>query len=220
MGMGAFVVVTVLVAMEREAVAVRLQPASNLLEQASIQQRVSLVGQSLEVIWRRPLTGVGGNNFVAAEEHYLRLEADGQSPLLPVHDTYLLAQAELGPVGAASWLALMAAPLVELARRRRKRYPEAPFWEEDETRGTRPGTEGEWRARVDMPSHVPGRSLEQPLPDQRAAHAWHALAGCSLIVVAVAGIFDFYIWVNEPVAALWIVSLAIFSTSPNGASRP
>jgi hypothetical protein len=44
---------------------------------------------------------------------------------------------------------------------------------------------------------------------------WQGLAGCSLIVVAVVGLFDWYIWGNgpgnEPVAVLWVVALALFS---------
>ncbi len=39
---------------------------------------------------------------------------------------------------------------------------------------------------------------------------WQGPAGCSLIVVAVVGLFDWYIWGSEPVAVLWVIALALF----------
>jgi O-antigen ligase len=168
---GAGVVLITLLAADRAAMAVRLQPEANVLERASVGERISLAEASLKLILWRPLTGVGGGSYAAATQRLLGPPAGDQSANLPVHNTYLLAAAELGPLGAASWLALMLAPCLSLgvAAKRRK-----------------------------------GR-----LPGPRFDSSWPAVAGAGLVVVAIAGCFDFYIWVNEPVAALWTVSLAM-----------
>ncbi len=121
------------------------------------------------IAWR-PLTGVGGNNDAIAEAHFLHLPTNGRADLYPVHDTYLLAQAELGPLGSGSWIVLMLIPFAGLYRRQ-------------------------------------GRKMGLGT----------ALAGCSLVVVAVAGLFDYFIWTNGPVAVLWVIALARFSV-PEGES--
>jgi hypothetical protein len=132
---------------------------------------------------------VGGDNFALAAERSLPPDQRGQSSVYPVHNTYLLAQAELGPLGAATWLALMLVPLVDVALLRPRPRP----------------------ARA---ARLPGALRTAPLADDSSAWTrWHLLAGCSLIVVAVVGLFDFYIWVNEPVAVLWVVALALFTAS-------
>lgn len=112
---GIALVIGGLLLVEWDAVSVRLQPASNRLERASIQQRLSLLGLSFTIISWRPLTGVGGDNFALAAGRFLPANQRDQSSFYPVPNTYLLAQAELGPLGAAAWLALMLVPLVGLA---------------------------------------------------------------------------------------------------------
>jgi O-antigen ligase len=169
-GAGILLVTSSLLVLERDEVLVRLRPESNRLEQFSIQERLALQVLTLKVIAWRPLTGVGGNNDAIAEAHFLHLPANGRPDLYPVHDTYLLAQAELGPLGSGSWIVLMLIPFAGLYRRQ-------------------------------------GREMGLGT----------ALAGCSLVVVAVAGLFDYFIWTNGPVAVLWITALARFSV-PEGES--
>jgi hypothetical protein len=181
-------VVGLLVA-ERGAVSVRLQPGSNPLERFSIQQRLSLLEQSFKVISWRPLTGVGGNNFALAAQQFMPPDQRGPAYDYPVHNTYLLAQAELGPLGAVTWLALMLVPVLDVPLHRPRPRP----------------------ARA---ARLPGPPRTAPPADDMSAWMqWQLLAGCSLTVVAVAGLFDFYIWVNEPVAVLWVVALALFTAS-------
>jgi O-antigen ligase len=169
-GAGILLVTAGLLVLERDAVLVRLRPESNRLEQLSLQERFALQTLTLNVITWRPLTGVGGNNDALAEARFLRLPANDRTHLYPVHNTYLLAQAELGPLGSGSWLVLMLIPFIGLLRRQ-------------------------------------GRQIDLST----------ALAGSSLVVVAVAGLFDYFIWTNGPVALLWVTALARFSV-PEGES--
>lgn len=178
-------VVVGLLLVEWDAVSVRMQPTSNRLEQASFQQRLTLIELSFKVIAWRPLTGVGGNDFAPAADRFLPPSLRGQAAFNRVNNTYLMAQAELGPLGAVTWLALMLVPLLGLAffiRRRRLAHA----------------------VRVTS-------AVRHTQPDVSAWMQWQGLSGSSLIVVAVVGLFDWYIWVNEPVAVLWVVALAVFA---------
>lgn len=239
---GIGLVVVALLLVERDAVSVRLQPASNRLEQASIQQRLSLLELSFKVISLRPLTGVGGGNFALAADRFLPREERGQSTFNRVHNTYLMAQAELGPLGAAGWLALMLVPLVGLTRLGSTRRPvraaramSAPravpppvgqgagpaatafrSWTDvtEPALHVRPATSYRHIASpIEKPDHGRGDPRGQALHDVPAKIQWQGPAGCSLIVVAVVGLLDWYIWVNEPVAVLWVVALALFAAS-------
>ncbi len=163
-GAGILIITASLLALERDEVLVRLRPESNRLEQLSIQERLALQALTLKVIAWRPLTGVGGNNNAIAEARFLRLPGNARTHLYPVHNTYLLAEAELGPLGAGTWIVLMLVPLAGLWRRQGRRIG-----------------------------------------------AGEAFAGCSLVVVAVAGVFDYFIWTNGPVAVIWVTALAIVS---------
>jgi O-antigen ligase len=169
-GAGFLLITAGLLVLERDAVLVRLRPESNRLERLSLQERLALQTLTLNVIAWRPLTGVGGNNDALAEARFLQLPADDRTHLYPVHNTYLLAQAELGPLGSGSWLALMLIPFIGMYRR-------------------------QWQNM--------GLST--------------ALAGSSLVVVAVAGLFDYFLWTSGPVALLWVTALARFSV-PEGES--
>jgi O-antigen ligase len=187
-GAGIGLVVAMVLVIEWDAVSVRLRPESNQLERFSLQERLSLQELTLKVIAQRPLTGVGGNNLGRAEAQYLLPGGGGGSQPLPVHDTYLLAQAELGPLGTGAWLALMFVPVVGLALYRRNRHA----------------------AQAGGAAFTPEDSIAAGVAQRSTV--WQALAGCSLTVVAVTGLFDFYIWVNEPVAVLWVVALALFAS--------
>jgi len=223
-GMVMMLTFAVLLPAEFQAVVVRLQPESNRLEQASIAQRVSLLEISFKVIAWRPLTGVGGDNFARAAGQFLPSSADSQTSL-PVHNTYLLAQAELGPLGAVPWTILMLTPLLGLARYRWTRRPThgAPRanaarevtlpWERRASRKAEVSRSKNGGAGLSVRGRRPRSLQAHALEPQQAGARWRALAGCSLMVVAVAGMLDFYIWVNEPVAVLWIVALTLFTAS-------
>jgi O-antigen ligase/polysaccharide polymerase Wzy-like membrane protein len=229
-GMAITLMLAVLLPAEWDALSVRLQPTSNQLEQNSITDRLSLLELSFKVISRHPLTGVGGNNFALAAGRFLPSRAGVQASSLPVHNTYLLAQAELGPLGAGSWLILMLTPLLGLARGQWMRRPTARLLSTTAARTLRVkqaigstavtrywcgsvGCSGTSRRSGPRQAQVSGR-LRADIPLRTTPfRRWRALAGCSLVVVAVVGMFDFYIWVNEPVAVLWIVALALFTAS-------
>jgi len=224
-----------LLLVEWDAVSVRLQPASNRLERTAIQQRLSLLELSFKVISWRPVTGVGGDNFARAADRFLPPNQRGQSSQYPVHNTYLLAQAELGLLGGAAWLALMLVPLLDLALQGSKRRPAStPRVTSAVRRASRAPEQGvgqvttayrSWTGVADPALQV-GSSFEKhdnvrgdlrghAEHDMSAWMQWQGLAGCSLIVVAVVGLFDWYIWGNgpgnEPVAVLWVVALALFT---------
>lgn len=229
-GLAIALALAVLLPAEWEAVSVRLQPNSNRLEETSIVERISLLELSVKVIAWRPLTGVGGNNFALAAGRFLPSQAGVQTSSLPVHNTYLLAQAELGPLGAIPWLILMLAPLLSLAARRwRPRTTSPPgairaaplarlrraSWSD---RG--PGQRNHSASLSDIalqsgigPAQTPDLRWVVARPRALVLPRWQALAACSLLVVAVVGTLDFYIWVNEPIAVLWIVALALFTAS-------
>jgi O-antigen ligase len=232
-GAGIGLVVTALLAIDWDAVSVRLWPPGNRLEWFSVQQRLSLLRTSFEVIARHPLMGVGGNNYALAAAPFLARGANAQ---LPVHSTYLLAQAELGPLGSVAWLVLMGLPALELARRmgrRRAGFPSpsvsatsaGPLARKqgtgmegsDTVSGAGAATtlrRGTWM--LDPGACAPSMAATGEPRGVSSAERWHALAGCSLVVTAVVGLLDFYVWVNEPVAVLWIVALAVFAaTAPD-----
>jgi len=192
---GIALVIGGLLLVEWDAVSVRLQPASNRLERASIQQRLSLLDLSFTIISWRPLTGVGGDNFALAAGRFLPANQRDQSSFYPVPNTYLLAQAELGPLGAIAWLELMLVPLVGLALLGTRRRP-VLSWERRPARVLS-------RQRGRQDAGAPRNEVSAWMP-------WQGPAGCSLIVVAVVGLFDWYIWGSEPVAVLWVIALALF----------
>jgi hypothetical protein len=209
-----------LLVVEWDAVSVRLQPASNSLEQAAIQQRLTLLELSFKVISWRPLTGVGGGNFALAANQFLPRDEHGQSTFNRVHNTYLMAQAELGPLGAVAWLTLMLAPVLGLLRWKRRRARAAGVTSAvplplDRGTGQAATPFRSWNGTAD-----PGpqeRSPHDTVPGDPRGHAqldapaWTGPAGCSLVVVAVVGLVDWYIWINEPVAVLWVIALALFA---------
>lgn len=220
---------------EWSAVSVRLQPASNRMEQTSIEQRLSLLDLSFRVITWRPVTGVGGDNYVLAANRFLSPSQRSQITDVPVHNTYLLAEAELGPLGGVTWLILMLAPLLYLARQRWKRPLAGTSGEYSavlarprilaEGVGQAAMASGLWTpmaAAASQPRHAIG-SRHAGWGDQArretAAIVWQGLAGCSLIVVAVVGLADWYMWGdgpgNEPVAVVWVLALALL-TAPAG----
>jgi O-antigen ligase len=221
-----------LLVIEWNAVLVRLWPESNALEQFSLQQRLTLLSRSFSVIAWHPWTGVGGNNFATAEARVVLHTATAASSLLPVHNTYLLAQAELGVLGATAWLALMAAPLLERVLHARRpavlaatgsasyaaRAPErgacsAPARQRG---GEAPLLRRALRLQLGRHEHAAGTGAVGAPEDVAGTMRWHRLAGSSLLVVATVGLFDFYIWVNEPVAVLWVLALALFAATGPG----
>jgi hypothetical protein len=190
------VVMAGLLLVEWDAVSTRLQPTSNRLERTSIQQRLSFLDLTFKIISWRPLTGVGGDNYALAADRFLTPDQHDQAFDYPVPNTYLLAQAELGPMGAAAWLVLMLVPalgpVILVSRRRTARAV------------CMSSTSAGHDVVTDRPGGYAGREISAHMP-------WQGLAGCSLTVVAVVGLFDWYIWGSEPVAVLWVMALAIFT---------
>ncbi|MFA5020751.1 MAG: O-antigen ligase family protein [Patescibacteria group bacterium] len=81
---------------------------SNRLEAVSGQDRISQIKESLAIIKKRPVLGVGLNNYTIA---LAQTRSDQPAYLLqPVHNIYLLIWAELGLIGLAAfgWLLLAA----------------------------------------------------------------------------------------------------------------
>ena len=82
------------------------------LQDEAVVQRVVLIQDSLAIIGKNPLFGVGLNSFLPELPTY---EYSLHSPLLiqPVHNMYLLVFAELGLVGLVLFLWLMGASLLK-----------------------------------------------------------------------------------------------------------
>jgi O-antigen ligase len=90
-------------------VVARLRPAASETETRSITERQTLVDASLTLIQDTPVTGVGAGGFSSASAPLLR-DVPNTLPQ-PVHNLPLLLTAELGVLGGALWVWLMAAPV-------------------------------------------------------------------------------------------------------------
>lgn len=97
----------------------RLHPAAVAAERRSLSERAEMIGVAQDLIWRRPLLGVGAGNFPLA------MRGAG-TPVAPqyVHNLPLLLAAELGIAGGVLWLWLWLAPIGLL----RLRWPGADQW--------------------------------------------------------------------------------------------
>ncbi|MFQ5434924.1 MAG: O-antigen ligase family protein [Anaerolineae bacterium] len=97
----------------------RAAPAANTLEARAVNERAALNQLAWELLPLAPLTGVGASvqNVTIIP---LAAQLNGVAPQ-PAHNVPLLLLAELGPVGALLWLALMLLPpvwtAVHLSRR-------------------------------------------------------------------------------------------------------
>jgi len=92
----------------------RLGLARQGVEIRSVEERSSLAAGAWALIRQRPLLGVGPGNFSTAL-YWLSPETVAAYPIYqPVHNVALLATAELGILGGALWLGLMAAPWLAL----------------------------------------------------------------------------------------------------------
>lgn len=104
----ALVAAAVLIALFRPPLFERFVPLGNSLERRSVELR----GQELEVAWglvsEHPALGVGAGNGQIAAARY----EGGAFAAEPVHDVPLLMAVELGPLGAAAWLAAAATVLI------------------------------------------------------------------------------------------------------------
>ena len=71
--------------------------------------------------------GVGAGNFPTALKN--RLNPDTPDGLwVPIHNVFLLNLAELGVLGAASWLVIMAAPMLWLLTLKKRTLPRSEAW--------------------------------------------------------------------------------------------
>ena len=86
---------------------VRIESLGSLVEQNSIQTRAYYDNVAWSVIAKGAPVGAG--NLVIAQQHLLGAAAAGTEP---AHNVFVIALAELGPVGVAAWLAVIASLLV------------------------------------------------------------------------------------------------------------
>jgi hypothetical protein len=95
------------------AVALRTASLGSLVEQNSIQTRLFYNSVASQVIGRG--VPVGAGNLVVAQQHLLGAAAAGSEP---VHNVFVIAQAELGLIGLLAWLAIVGSLLVAAWLRR------------------------------------------------------------------------------------------------------
>jgi O-antigen ligase len=88
------------------------------LEATSIQERIVDIKQAWSLISDVPLKGAGSGYYIAAL--WAGVGGDRPPGFRKVHNTPLLAAAELGIGGAALWMWMLLAPPVFLARRLRR----------------------------------------------------------------------------------------------------
>jgi O-antigen ligase len=93
------------------------------LEQRSMDDRARLILAAAEMVWDRPVSGVGGGAFVVR----LYQVAGVNLPLEPVHNLPLLIVSELGVPGVAG-LGLYGVGLAAHAWRRRQLAGTAEAW--------------------------------------------------------------------------------------------
>jgi len=93
----------------------RLLRLSSPLEATSIRERLEDYGQAWGLIRAVPLKGVGSGYYLAAL--WAGVGEDRPPGFRKVHNTYLLAAAELGVAGVLLWVWVLLAPVVMAARR-------------------------------------------------------------------------------------------------------
>lgn len=91
-------------------VAVRLQTQERL-EQKSFTERIAGASQAFEIIKAHPFRGIGYHNM-AAELAQKNLEGPGYL-FQPVHSIFLLALAELGPLGMLALIIILLIPIIK-----------------------------------------------------------------------------------------------------------
>ncbi|MBI4493901.1 MAG: O-antigen ligase family protein [Chloroflexi bacterium] len=87
--------------------------------------RPALAWMALHLWLERPLLGIGGGNFALAALARWPAFTD---PFLPVHNVWLLATSELGPLGLGLAVALAVAPLAGWVARRGGHQPWLVTW--------------------------------------------------------------------------------------------
>jgi len=98
---------------------------SNRLEAVSSQDRISQIKESLAIIKKRPVLGVGLNNYTIALD---RNNPDRPAYWLqPVHNIYLLSLAELGLIGLAAFGWLLTAAFNLFKRQPKWLWPLLPL---------------------------------------------------------------------------------------------
>jgi hypothetical protein len=95
----------------------RISSLGSLVEQNSIETRAFYNLVASQVISRG--IPVGAGNLVVAQQHLLGLAAAGSEP---VHNVFVIAQAELGPIGLLGWFAIIGSLLLAAWLRRAEPY--------------------------------------------------------------------------------------------------
>jgi O-antigen ligase len=109
------VVAIVLGVLFRELLVTRFLRLGEPLEATSIRERIEEAQQAWSLIRVVPLKGVGSTYYVDAL--WAGVGEDRPPAFRTVHNTYLLAAAELGVGGALLWLGVVLAPSIACARR-------------------------------------------------------------------------------------------------------
>lgn len=87
-------------------VLVRVGSLGSLAERNSIETRLFYDSVAWKVVARG--IPVGAGNLVLAQQHFLGASSAGSEP---AHDVFLIALAELGPLGPAAWLSILGSLL-------------------------------------------------------------------------------------------------------------
>lgn len=94
-------------------VLVRVESLGSLVERNSIETRLFYNSVAWDVIARG--IPVGAGNLVVAQQHLLGVSSAGSEP---AHNVFLIALAELGPLGLVAWVAVFSSLLVAAWQRR------------------------------------------------------------------------------------------------------
>lgn len=116
----ALVIVGAFVGLTWSGLEARLGMRAEGTEIRSVEERQTLAQGAYALIQQRPWLGVGLGNFATALYELARDSVADYPIYQPVHSVFLLATAELGPLGGGLWLWLLVVPWWILWRGRRR----------------------------------------------------------------------------------------------------
>lgn len=116
----ALVITSTFVGLTWSGLEARLGMRTEGTEIRSVEERQTLAQGAYALIQQRPWLGVGLGNFAVALYTLARESVADYPTYQPVHAVFLLATAELGPLGGGLWLWLLIAPWWILWRGRRR----------------------------------------------------------------------------------------------------
>ncbi len=116
----ALVITSAFVELAWSGLEARLGMRAEGTEIRSVEERQTLAQGAYALIRQRPRLGVGLGNFAVALYTLARERVADYPIYQPVHAVFLLATAELGPLGGGLWLWLLVVPWWILRRERRR----------------------------------------------------------------------------------------------------